>query len=91
MTSTSSDLPVLPRHKSATQALVWFQAQRIVPKLPTFAVMLLPALPEVLLVEPASLKCDFGRSLFGKPSHSEVWAYFKDDVSLIPAPLPTLI
>lgn len=91
MTSTFSGLSVLPRHKSTVQASVWFQALRVASKLPAFAVMLLPALPEVPLVEAASLKRDFGRSLFGNPSHSEVWAYCKDDISLIPALLPTFI
>lgn len=91
MTSPFSDLNVLPKHKSTAQASEWFQALRIASKLPAFSVMLLPALPEVLMVETEILKCDFGRSLFGNPSHSEVWAYRKDDISLIPALLPSFI
>lgn len=59
MTSPFSDLNVLPKHKSTAQASEWFQALRIASKLPAFSVMLLPALPEVLLVEAEILKCDW--------------------------------
>jgi len=81
----------LLRHKSKVQTSTSFRAVGIASKLPTVAAMLSPALPEILLVEAACLKCDFGRCLFGNLSHSEVWAYCKDDISVIPAPLSTFI